>query len=107
MDEVKNSLFAQGLHSSTAVLLIILGSDETRITRWTNQSVHPLYLWLGNSSQNIRNSNEGRILIGYFPVLEETTNITKSHLAYYRCWLIHTSLSIVLSPLKKHQNIGL
>jgi hypothetical protein len=106
IEQVIQQLRDENFPKDVKILLIIIGSDEAHTARWSTQSVHPIYMWLGNSSQAIQNSEKGRILLGFFPLLQSRT-IKQKDLAYYRTWILHTCLNILLDSIKTGSQIGM
>jgi hypothetical protein len=61
-------------------------------------------MWLGNSSQAILRSEKGRALVGFFPILHKKKGMRQCDMSYYRAWLMHRCLDILLRPLKESPN---
>jgi hypothetical protein len=92
---------------SYKILVVIIGSDETRTAKWSSQSSHPIYLWLGNSTRAIRESELGRVLVGLLPILPSNEGLVKAHLPHYRAWIYHTCLRILFHSLKQASLLGI
>ncbi|RHZ77206.1 hypothetical protein Glove_184g162 [Diversispora epigaea] len=59
----------ESIPSSAFILSIILYSDATTTDTLGKNSLHPIYLSLGNIPTWRRNKEDAKQLLGYFPIL--------------------------------------
>lgn len=65
------------------ILLIILSSDATNITSWSGRQAHPWYIACGNDPAVVRNSVEGKQVVGYLEKLPGTLLFFRILLTYF------------------------
>ncbi|THH19453.1 hypothetical protein EUX98_g8777 [Antrodiella citrinella] len=82
---------------------IILGSDKTTVSVATGQNeYYPLYLSLGNLTNNARRAHGGAVaVIGFLAIPKgERRETNDKKFRNFRRQLFHSSLSTILQPLK-------
>ncbi|KAH9914673.1 uncharacterized protein B0H18DRAFT_1125390 [Fomitopsis serialis] len=84
---------------------IIMGSDKTTVSVATGQNeYYPLYMSIGNIHNNVRRAHRNGVLILAFLAIPKTEKKHAQSKAFrhFRRQLYHSSVSIVLEPLKPY-----
>ncbi|PSS15390.1 hypothetical protein PHLCEN_2v3287 [Hermanssonia centrifuga] len=85
------------------IIPIIISSDKTQVTLFSNKTAYPIYLTISNLPKDIRSkpSQRGQILLGYLPTskLEHITN--KAARRRTLANVFHACLGRILAPLCK------
>ena len=91
--------------SGSYILSIILYSDATTTDSLGKNSLHPIYISLGNIRTWRRNKEDAKQLLGYLPIL--SANKTKgksSELKKLARETFHKSIKFLLDPLFNEKN---
>ena len=83
------------------LLSIILYSDATTTDSLGKNSLHPIYISIGNISISRRNKPDAKQLLGYLPILSVKNEKEKKSLRFKKIKreLFHHSLKFLLDPL--------
>ncbi|RHZ77156.1 hypothetical protein Glove_184g117 [Diversispora epigaea] len=91
----------ESIPSSTFILSIILYSDATTTDTLGKNSLHPIYLSLGNIPTWRRNKEDAKQLLGYFPILSAKNKTEKESSNFKKLArkTFHDSIKFLLDPL--------
>eukprot|EP01113_Clastostelium_recurvatum_P027181 TRINITY_DN3274_c0_g1_i8.p1 TRINITY_DN3274_c0_g1~~TRINITY_DN3274_c0_g1_i8.p1 ORF type:complete len:822 (+),score=98.26 TRINITY_DN3274_c0_g1_i8:28-2466(+) len=85
----------------------IFYSDSTQVARFCNRSCHPIYMVLSGDPASVRNSREGRVVVGYIPVITAGVHVEKKWASEVRLHVFHQCIRIALLPFVLTQNTGI
>ncbi|RHZ87464.1 hypothetical protein Glove_34g107 [Diversispora epigaea] len=91
----------ESISSSAFILSIILYSDATTTDTLGKNSLHPIYLSLGNIPTWRRNKEDAKQLLGYFPILSAKNKTEKESSDFKKLArkTFHDSIKFLLDPL--------
>ena len=91
------------------ILSIILYSDATTTDTLGKNSLHPIYISLGNIPTWRRNKEDAKQLLGYLPIVFAKNESEKKspHFKKLVCETFHNSIKFLLDPLFKKDGIDL
>ncbi|RHZ78445.1 hypothetical protein Glove_164g47 [Diversispora epigaea] len=91
----------ESIPSSAFILSIILYSDATTTDTLGKNSLHPIYLSLGNIPTWRRNKEDAKQLLGYFPILSAKNKTEKESSDFKKLArkTFHDSIKFLLDPL--------
>ncbi|RHZ83452.1 hypothetical protein Glove_92g54 [Diversispora epigaea] len=91
----------ESIPSSVFIFSIILYSDVTTTDTLGKNSLHPIYLSLGNIPTWRRNKEDAKQLLGYFPILSAKNKTEKESSDFKKlaCKTFHDSIKFLLDPL--------
>ncbi|RHZ89944.1 hypothetical protein Glove_9g208 [Diversispora epigaea] len=91
----------ESIPSLAFILSIILYSDVTTTDTLEKNSLHPIYLSLGNIPTWRRNKEDVKQLLGYFPILSAKNKTEKESSDFKKlaCKTFHDSIKFLLDPL--------
>ncbi|RHZ57137.1 hypothetical protein Glove_393g53 [Diversispora epigaea] len=91
----------ESIPSSAFILSIILYSDATTTDTLGKNSLHPIYLSLGNIPTWRRNKEDAKQLLGYFPILSAKNKTEKKSSDFKKLArkTFHDSIKFLLDPL--------
>jgi len=75
---------------------LIVYSDQTNVTVVGNKKFHPVYMTVGNISQEKRKQELAWRLLGYIPILDEEFEGTQEASKNLRTQLFQASLKLML-----------
>ncbi|RHZ84143.1 hypothetical protein Glove_85g142 [Diversispora epigaea] len=90
----------ESIPSSAFIISIILYSDATTTDTLGKNSLHPIYLSLGNIPTWRRNKEDAKQLLGYFPILSAKNKTEKESSDFKKlaCKTFHDSIKFLLDP---------
>jgi hypothetical protein len=91
---------------SACILSIILYSDATTTDRLEKNSLHPIYISLGNIPMWRRNKEDAKEFLGYLPIISarDETEKKSSHFKKIVRETFHNSIGFLLDPLFCEEN---
>jgi Plavaka transposase len=81
------------------LLSIILYSNATTFNGLEKTSGHPVFLSLGNLSNQVRNSSESKVLLGFLPKVQDSGIKTTEEFRRFQREVYHKCFNIMLRPL--------
>lgn len=106
MKERQQNFLRKGILNAKIIPLIIW-SDATLVTRFSQQQMHPILVSCGSDPLDFRDSEFGKSLVGYIPSLFKIPNVKGGNLPRYRLHLFQTCLWIMLEDLEVVEKEGM
>jgi hypothetical protein len=86
MENVANEV-NEKFDTNPAMLALIVCSDATNVTTWSDRQVHPFYLACANDTPDVRNSAAGKQVIGYLEKLPSMFSVSLQWCTHVDCAL--------------------
>ncbi|KAJ7926370.1 hypothetical protein B0H13DRAFT_2229408 [Mycena leptocephala] len=96
-------------HPGATIIPIIISSDKTQLTVFSNKTAYPVYMTIGNIPKEIRRkpSRRGYVLLGYLPTSRMKNVKNKSARRRILANVFHACMAHILAPLKEAGATGI